>query len=205
VPSGGTIIAAQDKIQSRSTNGGRRRIVLTDHQPDLNSLEPIQGRTRPLRRRLDLKDEIILAFLPTLTVLAVMGLVSALSQQRLLFASLAASAFLIYLDPRHATNQVRTLVLAQMSAAFLGLITYLALGPGFWAGGAAMVATIGLMVLADVVHPPAVSTSLAFAFRAGPESNLLIFALAVLVTAALVVLEKYTIWQLARFETRGKV
>lgn len=153
---------------------------MTDHQPDLNSLEPIQGRTRPLRRRLDLKDEIILAFLPTLTVLAVMGLVSALSQQRLLFASLAASAF-------------------------LGLITYLALGPGFWAGGAAMVATIGLMVLADVVHPPAVSTSLAFAFRAGPESNLVIFALAVLVTAALVVLEKYTIWQLARFETRGKV
>ena len=107
--------------------------------------------------------ELLLALLPTATVLAVLGLVEALNRQRLLFASLASSAFLIYLDPRHATNAVRTLVLAQVSAAALGLAAFLALGPGYASAGAAMVATIVLMVVADAVHPPAVSTSLAFA------------------------------------------
>jgi hypothetical protein len=53
------------------------------------------------------------ALLPTLTVLAVLGLVEALSRQLLLFASLASSAFLIYLAPRHKANSLRTLCLAQ--------------------------------------------------------------------------------------------
>ena len=46
---------------------------------------------RPLRRRLTLKDEFILATFPTLVVLAVLGLAEAVSRQRVLFASLASS------------------------------------------------------------------------------------------------------------------
>lgn len=57
-------------------------------------------------------------------------------------------------------------------AAGIGLVTYLIFGPGYISGGSAMVLTIALMILLDVVHPPAVSTSLGFALRTGNTSNL---------------------------------
>lgn len=63
-----------------------------------------------------------------------------------------------------------------------------------------MVLTIVLMILLDVVHPPAVSTSLSFALRAGKESNLVLFGLAVGVTATLVLLERFALWVLARYD-----
>ncbi|MBV8886644.1 MAG: hypothetical protein JO235_21975, partial [Chroococcidiopsidaceae cyanobacterium CP_BM_RX_35] len=68
-----------------------------------SSLRPVEGANRSLRSRLDLKGELVLAAAPTLTVLGVLALVEVLSRQRRLFASLAASAFLIYLDPQHGT------------------------------------------------------------------------------------------------------
>ena len=166
------------------------------------SLEPIEGANRALRRRLSLKGEFLLALAPTVTVLLVLALVEALSQQRLLFASLASSAFLIYLDPQHGTNTVRTLVIAQMLAATFGFATYLTFGGGYLSGGTAMVMTIIAMILLDAVHPPAVATAMAFALRAGEESNLALFALAVGMTGALVVLERLALWVLARY--RGK-
>ena len=89
---------------------------------ELESLKPVEGSNRSLRWRLGLKGELILALLPTLVVLSVFALVEAFTRQRLLFASLASSAFLIYLDPQHGTNSMRTLVLSQMLAALLGLL-----------------------------------------------------------------------------------
>jgi len=65
-----------------------------------------------------------------------------------------------------------------------------------------MVLTILLMILLDVVHPPAVSTSLSFALRAGEESNLVLFGLAVGLTAVLVGLEQSALWLLGRANTR---
>ena len=62
----------------------------------------------------------------------------------------------------------------------------------------AMLATIALMIGLDAVHPPAVSTSLSFAFRAGPDSNLLLFALAVGIVAVLIVLERSSLWLVAK-------
>lgn len=147
-----------------------------------------------------MRAEFALALLPTLVVLTVFSLVELLSHQRLLFASLASSAFLIYLDPQHGTNRVRTLVLSQMLAAALGFAAFALIGPAhpYLAGGAAMVLTITSMILLDAVHPPAVSTSLAFAFRAGDESSVVIFALAVVITAMLVGLQRAAVWALAR-------
>lgn len=104
-----------------------------------SSLKPIEGANRSFRRRLHLKGELALATAPTLTVLGVLALVEVLSRQRLLFASLALSAFLIYLDPEHGTNTVRTLIFSQMLAASVGLITYLLFGAGYISGGSAMV------------------------------------------------------------------
>ncbi len=99
-------------------------------------------------------------------------------------------------------NSARTLVTAQMAAALIGLAVHALLGPGYLAGGVSMLLTITLMILLDAVHPPAVSTALAFAFRAGQDSNLLVFALAVGVTVTLLGIERVTVWRLAVLKRR---
>ncbi|HEX8910931.1 MAG TPA: HPP family protein [Humisphaera sp.] len=166
------------------------------------SLQPSPPADRALRRRLGVPHELALAVLPTLTVVAVLGLVEVFSRQRLLFASLASSAFLIYLDPRHGTNTVRTLVTSQLAAAAVGFAFYALLGPGYGSGASAMLVTIFLMIALDVVHPPAISTSLSFAFRAGDERNLVLFALTVGLVAGLVVIQRASLWLVGRFERR---
>jgi CBS-domain-containing membrane protein len=169
---------------------------------DQTSLKPIEGAARSLRSRLDLKGELLLALLPTLTVLGVLVLVELVAEQRLLFASLASSAFLIYLDPEHGTNAVRTLVSSHIMAASIGWLMFGLIGPGYLAAGTAMVAVIFLMIVLDVVHPPAVSTAMGFALRSGDGSNLALFALAVGITAVLVLLQRSAVWLLARVHHR---
>lgn len=67
-----------------------------------------------------------------------------------------------------------------------------------------MTATIAFMILLDVVHPPAASTSLIFAFRAGDDTNLLLFAFAVGITAVLVILERSALWMMSSYRRRGQ-
>ena len=86
-----------------------------------SSLKPVEGAKRSLRRRLNLQGEFILALMPTITVLGVFALVEVFTRQHLLFASLASSAFLIYLDPQHATNSVRTLLLKVFVSQLFGI------------------------------------------------------------------------------------
>ncbi len=152
----------------------------------------------PRRRRLSLRTELLLALVPTVTVLLVLGLVESLARQRLLFASLASSAFLIYLDPAHAVNQVRTLLLAQLSAALIGAAAYALLGPGYLSAGVAMVCAITVMIVLDVMHPPAISTALSFGLRAGSISSLGLFGLALGMTVVLVLLQRVALWLLRR-------
>jgi CBS-domain-containing membrane protein len=147
-----------------------------------------------IKHRLRLRDELLLAVLPTVTVLLVLGLVRVLGRQHLLCATLASSAMLIFLDPTHKTNTVRTLVLAQMGAALVGWSLCSLFGPGFMAAGASMTVTILLMILFDAVHPPAASTALAFSLRLGENSSLVIFGLAVGITAILVLLQRVVLW-----------
>ncbi|MGN6547447.1 MAG: HPP family protein [Aureliella sp.] len=168
----------------------------------LESLKPIAGAEREPRRRLSLKHELVLAFLPTLMVLLVLSLVESLAQQRLLFSSLASSAFLIYLDPQHGTNTVRTLTISHFTAALIGLATSLLLPDSYAAAGVAMVLTIGFMVVFDAVHPPAVSTSLIFAFRAEDIHSLALFMLSLIVIALLVALERAVLWLMPRLVRR---
>ena len=135
-------------------------------------------------------------------MLGVLGFVEALTEQRLLFASLASSAFLIYLDPEHGTNRVRALLVSQLAAAGVGWSMFRLLGAGYPGAALALVCTILIMILLDVVHPPAVATALGFAFRAGEASNLALFALALVVTAILVVLQRAAVWTLLRVRAR---
>ncbi|MEK8088319.1 HPP family protein [Thermithiobacillus plumbiphilus] len=166
------------------------------------SLRPVPGAERAGRKRLSLKSELILALLPTIAVLLVFFLVESFSQQRLLFASLASSAFLIYLDPQHETNQVGTLFWAQSLAAVVGVLSLSLIGPGYAAAAVAMIVVIMLMVPLNVVHPPAVSTTLSFAFRSGDGNNLVLFGMALGMILVLVILEQLTLRLLAHLSFR---
>ena len=148
---------------------------------------------------MSVSDELLLAILPTVTVLAMIALIESFGRHHLLCASLASSAFLIYLDPEHPTNAVRTLILSQMTAAGVGWTMWTLLGPGYAATGSSMALAIMLMILLDAVHPPAVSTTLAFAMHADrSNSSVTLFGLAVGITAVLVLLQRVVVWLLAR-------
>ena len=54
------------------------------------------------------------------------------------------------------------------------------------------------MVGFDAVHPPAVSTALSFGFRDGEVNTVMLFCLAVGVTAVLVVIERASLFVLIR-------
>jgi cation transport ATPase len=140
---------------------------------------------RRLRERLSLKDELLLALMPTGIIRFVLAFVEVPTAQRPLFASLASSAILINVVPQHGANGMRALVLGHTVAALAGFAAYVVLGPECLAAGAAMVLTIGPIILLDAVHSPAVAASLAFAFRTGDVSNLVLFLLAACVVTLL--------------------
>ncbi len=160
--------------------------------------KPVADKPAEIRRRFGTREELILALLPTSIVLLVFGFVQAWSKQELLFASLASSAFLIYLDPKHATNSARTLVISQVLSALIGFTMFYIFGPGYLSAAGSMVVAIIAMVTLDAVHPPAVSTALAFGFRPSNEHNLTLFILSVFLIVLLVGLQRVSLWLVAR-------
>jgi CBS-domain-containing membrane protein len=154
------------------------------------------------RPRLGWQRELLLAVLPTITVLGLLWLVKALSNQQLLFASLASSCFLIYLDPSHPANSARTLLISQLAAALLGYGAHAWLGPGYLGAALALVGIIGVMILTNTMHPPAVATALNFAFRAGTgEGNLALFGLAVGLVLVLLAVQRGSAYLVRRLST----
>lgn len=165
---------------------------------DRSSLKPLDGAARSGRQRLDLRGELTLAFFPTLTILLVLWTIDALADQRMLFAALASSAFLIYLDPMHGSNSIRTVTAAHLIGAMAGMGASVVMGNGYGAAGLAMVSTILIMVIADVVHPPAIGTSLSFAYRSDLSSNFSLFLLALGMVVVLVLLQRIVQYLLVR-------
>jgi CBS-domain-containing membrane protein len=155
----------------------------------------------PLSRpRLGWRRELLLALLPTVTVLGLLFLLKLLSNQQLLFASLASSCFLIYLDPGHPANSARTLLISQLSAAVLGYGFHALLGPGYLGAALALLSIIGVMIVTNTMHPPAVATALNFAFRAGAgEGNLALFGLAVGLVLVLLGVQRGSAYLVRRF------
>lgn len=152
------------------------------------------------RPRLGWRREILLALLPTVTVLGLLWLLRLLSNQQLLFASLASSCFLIYLDPGHPANSARTLVVSQLAGALLGFGFHAWLGPGYLGAALALLGVIAVMILTNTMHPPAVATALNFAFRAGTgEGNLLLFGLAVGLVLVLLAVQRGSAYLVRRF------
>lgn len=151
-------------------------------------------------RRGGLKGELALAIPPTLVVIAVVYVIEGITREKLLFASLAASAFLIYYDPAHRVNTIRVMVSAQLVGFVAGIGAAMTFGPGYTAGAIGMSLTIFTLIVFDIVHPPAVSTALAFAFMSAKDRVLLLFLITVVLIAALVLLQRTAVWTLARIE-----
>lgn len=151
-------------------------------------------------RRGRLPRELALAVLPTLIVLGTTFLVEELRHQRVLFASLASSAFLIYRAPGHPMNGVRVMVPAHLVGVALGVGAAALLGTGYLAGAIAMVTTIVALVLLNTVHPPAISTALGFAFFERKEQAVGLFLVALAMLVALVVAQRAASWTARRFE-----
>jgi CBS-domain-containing membrane protein len=142
--------------------------------------------------------ELALALPPTLMVITTLLFVEVLTSQRILFASLASSAFLIYREPTHNMNSVRVMTGAHLAATVLGVGCAFVLGSGYVAAAVAMALTITVLVLSGLVHPPAVSTALGFAFFASQEQAVGVFLLALVMLGVLVILERLAVWTLAR-------
>jgi CBS-domain-containing membrane protein len=151
-------------------------------------------------RRFDIKTELFLVMVPTIVVIAVLLLLQFFSRQQLLFSSLASSAFLIYLDPRHPVNHVRTLLISQIAAAVLGYLVYLLCGPGYLSAALSMIVTIAAMIITRAMHPPAVSTAMIFAFQFTKVNTLVLFLFAVLLLVILIFLQRVSIWIIKRSE-----
>lgn len=162
---------------------------------------PAPSPAKPLGRpRLSWQRELALVLLPTATVLGLLWLLKLLSNQQLLFSSLASSCFLIYLDPSHPANSARTLVISQLGAALLGYGFHAWLGPGYSSAALALLSIIALMVATNAMHPPAVATALNFAFRAGSgEGNLALFGLAVGLVLVLLAVQRGSAYLVRRF------
>ena len=149
-----------------------------------------------MRKRFDLKTEISLALLPAAAISVVLFLLEQYGRQHLLFASLASSAFLIYLEPQHPANSIYTLVTAQIGSALIGVGVLKLVGPGYTAALISMVISITFMILLNVMHPPAVSTALTFAFEKGKTLPLFFIAVGMLIV--LIILQKISVWLLNR-------
>ncbi len=151
-------------------------------------------------RRFDIKTEIMLAVMPAMIVIAVLFLLETFSKQQVLFASLASSAFLIYLDPKHPTNTVRTLIIAQISAALIGYLIFVLFGRGYGPAALSMIIAVVVMIVTKAMHPPAVSSALTFAFQTAKPNTVMLFLFAVLLLAVLIVLQRTSLWLIRRQE-----
>jgi len=154
--------------------------------------------------RFGVTTELALAIMPAAIVITVLVLLEEFSKQQLLFSSLASSAFLIYLDPKHPTNSIRTLVVAQLSSCVIGYLIYLLLGAGYLAAAISMITAIAVMILTRAMHPPAVSTALIFAFQYKDVNVVMMFFLAVLLLILLIALQRASLWLISRGETKSK-
>src|SRR5215471_14271664 len=155
------------------------------------------------QRRLSVRDKLLLALLPTATVLPMLGVIEVFGRHHLLCASMAASAFLIYWDPRNEMNSVHAVVVSQMTASGVGWLMWLLLGGGFAAAAIAIPLAILLMILLKAVHPPAVATALAFAMHLDPTGSFVLFAIAVGFTVLLVVLQRAVSWLIRSNTLKG--
>ncbi|MCU7549281.1 HPP family protein [Chitinophagaceae bacterium LB-8] len=91
-------------------------------------------------------------------------------------------------------DTLRTLSIAQMSAAVIGYLMYLLLGPGYLTADTSMIIAIAVMIGAKAMHPPAVSSAMIFAFQYTKPNTLMLFISAVVLIVILIGLQRASHW-----------
>ena len=99
-------------------------------------------------------------------------------------------------------NSMRVMVTAQVIAVVVGIVAARVITIGYMAAGAAMVITTLALICFDVVHPPAISTALGFAFLPQQDRAVGIFLLALGLLVMLVALQRVALWTLRRLKPR---
>ena len=95
-------------------------------------------------------------------------------------------------------------LVAALAGAVLGYGFHEWLGPGYLSAALALVSIIAVMISTNTMHPPAVSTALNFAFRAGTgEGNLALFGLAVGLVLVLLAVQRGSAYLVRRFTPVG--
>lgn len=168
----------------------------------ITDISSTSSTSKNILRRYNLQTDILLAIMPATVMVGVLLLLNIFGRQDVLFSSLASSAFLIYLDPQHPTNSIRTLIIAQLSAAAIGYLVYVVMGAGYPSAAISMIIAIAVMIFAKAMHPPAVSTALVFAFQHTKPNTLLMFFFAVCLLVILVVLQSVSLWLIKRSENK---
>ena len=120
-----------------------------------------------------------------LSVIAVIFVVQELASRPILVASLGSSAFLLYFQPRNEVNNFRPLVLGHLLAAATGYGANLLLPEPYLSVATGLAVTVLLLTGLRLVHPPAISTSLVFAYRPEQAEAIVTFGLTLLVVVAL--------------------
>ncbi|WP_454885373.1 HPP family protein [Sphingomonas oryzagri] len=135
-----------------------------------------------LRHRLglDLRRAVVGAAL----ISALIGCVQLLGYP-VFFASWASSATLLLTSPQAPTARPHRVGLSHLVTALIGLACHSVMPNTFWAIGLAVGLSIGLCMLADIIHPPAAANA-AFAFvtAASPIVFLMVALLGALGLAA---------------------
>ncbi|WP_426119501.1 HPP family protein [Kocuria sp. LHG3120] len=120
-----------------------------------------------------------------ITVVLMIVVVEQIARQAVLVTSLAASTFLLYYQPLHRMNRFVPVVGGHLIAAGVGFLSDKFIPGGTLAPAVAITVTVAALAGLRIIHPPAVSTSVVFAYRPHEVSALLTFSLTLVVVVAL--------------------
>jgi CBS-domain-containing membrane protein len=150
---------------------------------------PDSGRPAPpapvSRKRPTFSRLFVVTVATMVTILVVLIIDQDVGKQPLLVASLASSSFLMYYQPLNEVNRFGPLVLGQLTCAVFGFLANLLLRDPLSSAAVAVSFSVVAMMLLRIVHPPAVATSLVFAYRPHGVSALGTFFLTLLVVLVL--------------------
>ena len=127
----------------------------------------------------------VVSIATVLSVLAVIFVVQELARRPILVASLGSSAFLLFFQPRNEVNNFRPLVFGHLLAAATGYGANLLFPEPYLSVAGGLAVTVLLLTGLRLVHPPAISTSLVFAYRPEQAEAIVTFGLTLAVVVAL--------------------
>lgn len=122
-----------------------------------------------------------------ITVVLMIVVVEQIAEQAVLVTSLAASTFLLYYQPLHRMNRFVPVVGGHLIAAGVGFLADEIIPSATLALAVSITVTVTALASLRIIHPPAISTSVVFAYQPHDAGALLTFSLTLAVVIALAV------------------